>query len=423
MMTSSQMPGEQAEIQALFTLAERQFRAGRLVESVEALHKILALRPDIAEAYSYLGNVLLAERKLEEAAVQFQRALALKPRLFEAHSNLATIRRRQGNFDEAVAQYRQAIALRPDLAGPRNNLANILVSQGKLDEAVAQFEQALALKPDYAEAHNNLGAVLRLAGKLDQAVPRFEQALALKPDYAEAHNNLGNVLWEQGKFDQAAARYDRALALRPDYAEAHYDRSDLKTYRRGDADLAALEALAADGGRLPPGKMLFIHFALGKALEDVGDYQRAFQHLLEANALKRREVQYNEQAHAKHFRRVAEAFDSSLFDRFSTAGDPSPLPIFVLGMPRSGSTLIEQILASHPQVHAAGELWNLDRVVRSVTDAAGRPADFPAWLPAAKADDLRRLGQAYLASLPSPGEGKTRIVDKAPSNSLYVGLI
>jgi tetratricopeptide (TPR) repeat protein len=423
MMTASRTPRGAAEIDALFALAERECRSGRLDAAAEALRKVVALRPNIAEAYNYLGNVLQAQRKLDDAAVQYERATALKPQLFEAQANLGSILRQQGKLDQAVARYRQVVALRPDLAPPHNNLGSLLLGQGKLDEAVAQFEQALALQPDYADACNNLGAALRMQGKLDQAVARFEQALALQPDYAESHNNLGTILWEQGRFEEAAARYDRAIALKPDYAEAHYDRSDLKTFRSGDPDLAALEALAADKESLPSGKMLYIHFALGKALEDVGEYGRAMEHLLQGNALKRREVDYDEAAHQRHFERVAAAFDSPLFERLPAAGDPSPLPIFVLGMPRSGSTLIEQILASHPQVHAAGELWNLDRVVQSVADTAGRPVPFPAWVSALTADNLRRLGQAYLASLPRLAGDQTRIIDKAPSNFFYIGLI
>ena len=145
-----------------------------------------------------------------------------------------------------------------------------------------------------------------------------------------------------------------------------------------------------------------IHFALGKALDDVGDYRRAFEHWLQGNALKRREINYDEAASQRNFRLIADVFDSGLLDRFGGVGDPSPVPIFVLGMPRSGSTLVEQILASHPQVHAAGELRNLDRMVKTVSDSEGRPLPFPACVRAFDADGLRRLGQAYLASLPTP---------------------
>ena len=169
--------------------------------------------------------------------------------------------------------------------------------------------------------------------------------------------------------------------------------------------------------------MAYIHFALGKALEDVGDYQRAFQHLLQGNALRRREITYDEADCQEMFRLIAELFDSELFDRFRGVGDPSPVPIFIVGMPRSGSTLVEQILASHPQVHAAGELTNLFRVVETVSDSAGRPIPFPRCVSALDADGFRRLGQAYLASLPLIAAGKTRITDKMLGNFLDVGLI
>ncbi len=345
-----------------------------------------------------------------------------EPTELDALFALALREHRAGRLAEAAAAYRQILALRPDRAEVWNNLGNVLKDQGKFDEAAVQYERAVALNPGLLQTYNNLGNVLREQGKLDEAVARYEQAIAPRPELAEAYDNLGKVLKEQGKFKEAAARYEQALALRPDFAEAHYNRSDLKTFRPGDPDLAALEALATDN-RLPPAKMLYIHFALGKALEDVGDYPRAFEHLLQGNALKRREVHYNEAAHQQIFQRIVDVFDADLLERFAGVGDPSPAPIFVLGMPRSGSTLVEQILASHPQVHAAGELKNLDRVVKTVTDAGGRPVPYPQGIATLDAAGFRRLGQAYLTSLPTPPAGKTRITDKAPGNFFHVGLI
>ena len=253
----------------------------------------------------------------------------------------------------------------------------MLKEQGQLDEAAAQYQRALALKPSLFPAYNNLGNVLRRQGKLDEAVARFEHAVALNPDVAEVHKSLGNTLKQQGEFDRALASLERALALKPDHAEAHFSRTNLKTFRPGDPDLAALEALAADPSRVPADRMVYVHFALGKALEDVGEYNRAFEQWIAGNALKRREVDYDEASWQQTFRFVAKAFDASLLERLAGMGDPSPTPIFILGMPRSGSTLVEQILASHSQVHAAGELSNLDRVVRAVSDAAGQPIPYP----------------------------------------------
>ena len=395
---------------------------GKLGEAVVRFEQALALRPDFAEVRYNLGNVLLSQGKLAEATAQFEHAAILKPDFAEVHNNLGNILQGQGKLEQAVARYQRAAALKPDLAEAHNNLGNALKDLGKLTEATAQFEQAAVLKPNLAEIRFNLGNALLRQGKLDAAIAEFERAAALRPDFAEAHHSLGNALKDQGKLDEAAARFERALALRPDYAEAHYNRADLKTFRSHDADLARLESLAAASG-LPPGKMLFIHFALGKALEDIGDYPRAFEHLLKANALRRSEVHYNEAASQRSFRLIAEVFNSTLLDHFSGVGDPSTVPIFVLGMPRSGSTLVEQILASHPQVHAAGELANLDRVVEIATVSSGQPIPFPQCVATLGAADLRRMGQAYLANLPTAAADKIRITDKMPTNFTYVGLI
>jgi tetratricopeptide (TPR) repeat protein len=198
--------------------------------------------------------------------------------------------------------------------------------------------------------------------------------------------------------------------------------AELKKFRPGDPELAALEQLAGDE-RLDPEKHVYVAFALGKALDDVGRYEQAFAHLRAANALKRRQIDYDEAAYVAACQAIRQVFGPELFTRFAGAGDPSPAPIFVLGMPRSGSTLIEQILASHPQVHGAGELDNLNQLVREICDADGRTIPFPQCIGSLDDDGLRRLGEAYLASLPPLADGKIRITDKMLGNFFSVGLI
>jgi tetratricopeptide (TPR) repeat protein len=395
---------------------------GKLDEAVARYRQAIALRPNFAETYSNLGAVLGQQGNFAAAAALCKRALALKPSLFQAHYNLGKILRKQGKFDEAAAWCRQAIALKPDHAEAYHNLADALTQQGKLDEAAVQFERALALKPSLFQSHNNLGNVLRQQGKIDKAVARFEQAVALKPDHPDVHKSLGNVLKQQGDFDRALASFEQTLALDPNCAEAHYSRAQLKKFRPDDPDLAALESLAADPSRVPADKIPYLHFALGKALEDVGDYPRAFEQWILGNALRRPEINYDEATWQRFLRHTADVFDANLLDRFRAAGDPSALPIFILGMPRSGSTLVEQILASHPQVHAGGELPNLHAVVETL-ETAGREIIFPQSILSLDADGLRRSGQAYLASLPTLPDGKTQITDKMLANFLYVGLI
>jgi tetratricopeptide (TPR) repeat protein len=385
---------------------------GKLDEAVACFHRALALNPDWVEVLSNLGNVLQKLGKLEEAAQCQLRALTLKPDFAEAHSNLGIIRQAQGQLPEAVACYERALALQPDYLDAHSNLGTALLEQDRIDEAIALYERVLNLKPDYATAHNNLGSALMRQDRMEEAQAHFERALALQPDYANAHNNLGNILKDLGRFADAMVHYERAIAIRPDYAEAHLNRSGLKRFQLGEADLAALEALA---GRhdLAADKALYVHFALAKALEDIGEYERAFEHMLQGNALKRARIDYQEKSALALFQRISAVFDRKLLDRLQGVGDPSSVPVFVVGMPRSGSTLIEQILASHPQIHGAGELTTLEKM----------EAGYPECILDADRSSFEQLGRQYLASLPKISDGILRIVDKLPGNFLRVGLI
>lgn len=396
---------------------------GRIEEAIASYERALALDPALAETHCNLGSLLKHQGRLDEATLRYRQAAAIKPALAEAHFGLGSVFQIQGRLSEAVACYERARVLDPGYAQAHNNLGYAFHVQGKLDAAVACYRRALTLTPDDADAWNNLGYTLHAQGKLDDAVTCYERALALQPDFAEAHNNLGNVLKDLGSFDAAIARYERAISLRPDFADAYFNRADIKTFRAGDADLQALEDLAARIERLPAGKAPYVHFALAKALEDIGEHADAFEHLLQGNALKRREVGYDEGAMREFFRRLAAVFDSALLERYAAAGDPSPTPIFVIGMPRSGTTLLEQILSSHPQIQAAGELTDLDVAARQVFESDSPPVAYPECVATVDPLALRRIGQAYLARLPALAEGKIRITDKLPGNFNNVGLI
>ncbi len=389
---------------------------GKLDEAVACYGRAVALRPEWPEVYSNLGNVLEAQGKLEEAVAAHQRALSRKPDFAEAWSNLGNTRRAQGNLPEAVACFERALALKPDYADAYNNLGSALGAQNRLDDAVACYERALALKPDFASAHNNLGNVFLDQDRLEDARAQYERALALNPSFANPHNSLGRIDKVQGRFEEAMAHYERAIAIRPDYHEAHFSRAEIKSFRPGDPDLAALEALAGRAD-LSADKAPYVHFALAKALEDCGDYGRAFEHLREGNVLKRQQIEYDEKDIVELFRRISTVFDKIIFERRQGAGDPSSVPVFVLGMPRSGSTLIEQILASHPQIQGAGELNALERAANEL------PLPYPEFIGDLDGMSLRRLGQNYLARLPVLADGKLRMVDKTPDNFLRIGLI
>jgi len=383
------------------------------------------LRPDDPLCWHNLAITFHALGRLDEAAEQYERAITLKPDYAEAHNNLGNIYRDRGKFSVALLHLKQAVEINPDRAQAHYNLGIALVGQGSLREAEDEYKQALALQPDFSDAHNNLGSLLLAQGRNEAATAHFRQAITFQPDHVEAHNNLGNALKDLGNFDEALAHYDRALALQPERAEVHYNRTEIKTFREGNPDIAILEALAAR----QPGTMgwtpidaFHIHFGLAKAFDDTKDYPRAFAHMRQANALKRSQIHYDEAAMLRLFHRIATVFDRSLFDRFAGAGDPSAAPVFVLGMPRSGSSLVEQILASHPRIYGAGELKSLESAARFVFNSSDPPLIYPECVPGFDAEVLQRLGQLYVSRLPFVPDAD-RIVDKMPDNFLSVGLI
>jgi tetratricopeptide (TPR) repeat protein len=413
-------PKEAAYHSNLGTILQAQ---GKLNEAIACFERALALKPDWAEVHSNLGNVLENQGRLEEAAACQEQALSLKPECAEVCSNLGNIRHAQGKVDDAVACYRRALALKPDYVDAHNNLGTALLSQNRIEQAVAHYERALALQPDYAAAHNNLGNALSKQDRTDEAQAHYERALVLKPDYANAYNNLGNVFKEQGRFDDAMAQYERAIAIRPDFAAAHLNRSEIKSFRHGDGDLAMLEALAGSEG-LSADNAVYIHFALAKALEDAGDYAQAFEHLRKGNAGKRAQVNYKEEGVLALFQRISAVFNRGLLNQFEREGDPSSVPVFVVGMPRSGSTLIEQILSSHPQIHGAGELTAIETMESTgLFEAGDPPLPYPESISAFDRQGFRRLGQSYLSRLPKVANGELRIIDKLLGNFVHIGLI
>ena len=406
-------PNARHHVQTLFEDALAHHRAGRIGQAITRYKRALALRPDYADAHNNLGVAFVAQGRILDAISHYKRAIGLNPDHRNAHSNLGTALAFLGRTEEAIPHYERALALEPAHADAHYNLGIALAAVGRSDEAILRYQKALFLRHDYAEAHNNIANLLATKGKTDAAIGHYERALAVNPNHPGALNNLGNAYRDLGRFDEAMVYYNRAISIRPVSAEAHYHRAEIKTFQAADADLAALEALARRDD-LPVQKAPFIHFALGKALEDIGDYARSFEHLRIGNELKRGQVHYDERAVAQLFSRIAKTFDGDLLERLEGHGDPSPAPVFVLGMPRSGSTLIEQILASHPQIHGAGELEDL---------AACLPAGFPESIRNLDPAALRRIGQDYLNRLPALPEGKLRIVNKLPDNFLRIGLI
>lgn len=433
------------------------FNTGRYVEQESLARSLLKLYPDSGVVWKLFGLSLQMQGK--DALNAMQKAAELLPNDAEAHANLAAALRARGQLDAAVASGRRALQIRPDFAEAYNNLGVTLLDVGQPDDAVANYRRALQIKPDFAEAYNNLGSALKELGQLDGAVTSYRRAIELKPDFAKAYSNLGIILRELGQLDgemesyrraleidpecseamlgvgqlcmangemaEAEGLFRKALEIKPDDLEARFLLAQVSKAKAGDQNLAALVA-AEDAARnsespMPYKKAIFLQFALGKCYDDIGDYDKAFPHFIEGCKLKRATFKYDAEQTTQHFSDIMRIFNQATMERLRGGGDSSRLPIFVLGMPRSGTTLTEQIIASHPDVHGAGELPDLMAIAQR--DVAGTGAVFPNNIPALDQAGLSAWAADYVAGLHRRARDARHITDKMPANFLAIGLI
>jgi tetratricopeptide (TPR) repeat protein len=382
----------------------------------------LAGRPDNAEAHNNLGNSLAALNRHGEALAHYAKAIQLRPDLGEVHNNLGNALATLQRHPEAVAHYRKALALRPRYAEAHNNLGSALMALDRPAEAMAQHREAIAIRPDFTEAHSCLGDALAGLDRDNEALASFRQALALNPGLPEAHAGLGQLHRNLGRLEDARQAFETAISLAPRRAEFHRSLAEIRRFVPGDPQLAAMEALAEDSAQLPAKERIDLHFGLAKAYDDLGNSTRAFRHLIEGNALKRAGLSYDHALTLRLFQRTADIFTPELMRRQAGNGNASPGPIFIIGMPRSGSTLIEQVLASHSKVFGAGEITALNAALASLA-IGDRPVAFPEFVTDMSAAQFHRVGSLYLEMIRSKAPEAGRITDKTLGNFLFAGLI
>ena len=399
---------------------------GRLDEAVAACRAAIALKPDYAEAHDNLGVAFYHQGTLDEAVACYRKAIAVKPDYAEAHNNLGVALRHQGKLDEAMASFREAIALEPGHAGAHNNLGNMLRDQGEPEEAAAAHQRALALKPDYAEAHINLGLALKDQGKLAEAVVSYRKAIALKPDYADAHRNLGNALRQQGGLDEAIACFRRAIAIDPDNVGAHFGYAMAHTFVPGDAEIEKLKELL---GRedisqgMSKDQWVRIPFALGKAHDDIGSYAEAFSYFTTANEEMAKQVNFDAARHRNDITKIKSAFPRGGVVSGEVPGDAQPVAVFVVGMSRSGKTLVESLLSQHDDAHGVGENREWFHAMETVVYKYAISTPYPACMELLTDDHVREMGQTYIGKLHERFPRSRLLVNTVPGYFKYIGLI
>ena len=424
---------------------------GELDESRICLEKVISFEPNNAEAHNNLGNTFKRLGNIAKAEKHWGRALALKPNYAETYSNLANLFNEQGQYDKALEYGQRAIDLNPLLYDAYVNLAAAESSRWRYAAALVWLDLLAAIAPDNAMALATRAVTLKELDRMDEALANAERAIAIQPESADVQSAYGTTLLTLGRFDEAIVHFDKALtfptasrerilisratayeengksdeALKqldaivtefPNSVGAWYSRADLVKFKADDPALRKMQELVRANGVQSDADRMTLHFALGKAFLDIGESDKAFKHLNEGNKMKRAILHYDPDATHQWMASLAKTFTPDIFKKFSNKGAQSPMPIFILGMPRSGTTLLEQILASHPLVHGAGELKFVSRIVDEyggMPDAMNGMTD----------EMLKAMGEKYCSKTQPLSQGKPHVVDKMPANFMHAGLI
>jgi tetratricopeptide (TPR) repeat protein len=353
----------------------------------------------------------------------------LRPHLHARPTDLAAIRMlaelagRLGRYKDAEALLRRALELAPDFTAARANLATALYRQNRPAEAIEALDVILDSEPDHAGHQNLKAAALSRIGGYEEALALYAEVLERLPEQPKVWMSYGHVLKTIGRTGEGVAAYRRAIALAPSLGEAWWSLANLKTVKLGAEDVAAMEAALTVPG-LSVHDRLHLHFALGKALEDQGEAEACFAHYAEGNRLRHAMIGYDAGEVSAHVERSRAFFTPAFLASRAGQGCPSPEPIFVLGMPRAGSTLVEQILASHPLVEGTMELPDIPLIARRLAGGKGDEDRYPECLAELPPAELRALGEEYLErTRVQRREGKPFFIDKMPNNWVHVGLI
>ncbi len=340
----------------------------------------------------------------------------------EEELRLARRALKAGQTDRALKGYRKILALEPTHVEALSGLGHAALDQRDLRTAELCFRRIVTAYPKLAKGHFHVGNLENARGNLPQAEAAYRRSIDLDPDSPLVHNNLGHVLQFLGRFGEAYTEFETALALKPDLILPLANLLSAKDYEAKPQLIDHAEKLAASGhGKLQDRSRL--HHALGKRHDFNKDFGKAFAHIEAANRIKQSLVPFDRDDFETQVETITGYFSKDYLTGTRDLGDPTTRPLFILGMPRSGSTLAEQILSMHPQVHPAGELHLIGLMVRDMSKFLGATGPYPQCLEGLSADNAGALAADFMKRLPAEAMGATRVIDKTPLNFLHIGLI
>lgn len=436
-------------------LGHALLQMGRPKEAIDVLQTATRLDPSLELAFIDLGKSLAMIGKGKDADAAFEKAFALNPT--RRKLALAAEHQKEGRYDEAAKLYREVLRAQPKKADALRMLGVLTIAEGKIDEAERLFRRAVAAAPDFVNAILDLGMALKEQSRIEEAIECFRQATRLEPRNVKAHYQLGHILAPAALSNEAIESYERVLEMRPNHTgallglghvlktvgrqqeaiesyrkciaskpekgETYWSLANLKTYKLTDEDIAEMEVRVAGTGLTDDSHVNFL-FALAKAYEDRGDFDRAWNYYVDGNAKRRMLEHYDPIRFEMQNDAIIDVFNRDFLDEYTGLGNPDSAPIFIIGLPRSGSTLLEQILASHSMVEGTSELPYIRRVENSLSKNRVDGVNYPEAVRELSEQNFKSLGQDYLdAAELHRVQGKPRFIDKMPNNFPAVGLI
>ena len=426
---------------------------GKGDEAIACYKRVIELTPDnaaahrdLAMAYKTLGKADDAERALDESfeldperkelvtAMEHQRAgefgkaeiicrevLRRDPRNVNATRMLGLLARDLGKNRLAARMLRNAVKLAPDFYGARLDLARALMEIDELDECEKLLQDSIRMQPDLPATYSLLGNLYTKRGEFEQAVEAFDTAIRIQPNHGPSLAAMGHALKTIGRQDQSIDTYRDCIAKYPEFGEAYWALANLKTFRFSDDEIATMES-HVDNDALSDETRVNFNYSLGKAYEDRGDYDQAFACYDKGNKLRRPNENYDPVQTEVIHDQIIETITPELLEQNAGNGEPDPAPIFIVGLPRSGSTLIEQILASHSQVDGTHELPDLPKIIKVINEQRRHGEGYPQAL-RHYGKDLGEMGRQYLEWTERYRAGAPRFTDKMPNNFASIGLI
>jgi tetratricopeptide (TPR) repeat protein len=413
-MSQSPKPAASGQIERLLALAAQSLRAGRPADAIAPLHEAARLQPVDPTIRHDLGLACLEAGSVPEAIAELQMAVGMKPNYGDAWFRLGIALEKIGDTGGAIVAYDRATQLLPSLTEAWFRAGALVHQLGHRDEAIGCFRRAAATGGTTSFGRLGRARALLTEDRNQEAEQALRQTVARDPKNAMAHDLLGNLLSEFGRFDEARECFERAIAMAPLLSGSYYELVRCRPVTSDDDGLLQRMQGTLSTPGLEAGQRLKLHLAIGKAAEDLGDYALAMQHFDAADSVRRGSVPFDSAAFSTEIDRLIARFSPEWIARARELGSSDATPVLIIGMPRSGTTLVEQIVSSHPEAGAGGELhfWNQRGAAWRCSSTDGIDAPF---LAAAAAD--------YLALLHSIAPAATQVTDKMPFNFLWAGLI